>query len=141
MNRVKTAAAVLFLVLPLALQATAASAPDTAFLRSLARPAAPLLDPLAGPGTPAPSPRTCSVSRDCGDGNTVACTGNSLCAYSQKGVTCDNGPEVACPHYCSMAWTCEDCPNYVFFCASLSGDCGVTADGCNGASQRCICPY
>src|SRR5437588_487345 len=107
MNRAKTAAALLFLLLPFALQATTASAPDAAFLRSLGSPVAAPPDPLTGLGTPSPSSRTCSVSRACGDGNTAACTGVSSCTFSQRGVTCD-GTEVACPNYCTMSWTCSN---------------------------------
>lgn len=109
---------------------------DEAFLRSLAE--MPLdLPPV---GTPSPHPRACSVSRPCGDGNTAACIGNSSCVYSQKGVKCD-GVETACPNYCEMGWSCTECyPMLQMFCWSLSGDCGVTNTGCNGAEQNCPCP-
>jgi hypothetical protein len=139
MNRARIAVTLLFLLLPIAVQATAAEAPDTAFLRSLGSPGAAPSDPLNGLGTPTPSPRSCSVSRDCGDGNTVSCTGSGSCAYSQKSVTCD-GTEVACPNYCTMGWTCESCPGYTYFCWSLRGDCGVTGEACDGRPQRCLCP-
>ena len=135
---VVVALAFLSLTSPLA----AATAPsEEAFLRSLAQAAdAPQVEePPAGFGTPAPSPRTCTITRACGDGNSVGCTGNYSCVNTQKGVKCDT-MEYPCPNYCVMSWTCEDCPNYVFSCWSLKGDCGVTASGCDGRPQRCICP-
>lgn len=139
---------VAFAVLALALTApwTAKADPvaEETFLRSLSQtvqeqPAPTPGDPIPGAGDPAPQQRTCNISRACGDGNTVACTGNYSCANSQRGVTCD-GVETACPNYCSMGWTCQDCPSYAFFCWSLKGDCGVTNTGCDGRPQRCLCP-
>jgi hypothetical protein len=133
----------LALVAPVAASADRAS--DELFLQSLSRSVqAPaqepsLRDPVPGIGGPAPEQRSCSISRDCGDGNTVACTGTYSCAYSTKGVKCD-GAEVACPNFCSLGWTCRACPNYVSFCYSTKGDCGVTNDGCDGNSQECACP-
>ena len=122
--------------------AAATSAADEAFLRTLAAASVEepqVQEPLEGFGTPAPSPRACSISRDCGDGNTVSCVGQYSCANSIKGVKCDT-TEYQCPNYCAMSWTCEECPNYVSTCWSLTGDCGVTNSGCNGRPQRCICP-
>jgi hypothetical protein len=130
--------ALLLLVAPLAV---AALTVEEAFLLSLARDVPEEAeDPLAGVGTPDPVNRTCTISRDCGDGNVASCSGTYSCEYSQRGVTC-NGTEYACPNYCSMGWTCQDCPSYSFFCWSLRGDCGVTADGCDGRPQRCRCPF
>jgi hypothetical protein len=147
MKLVKLSAALVF-VLPLALFAFAAAPaaaadanPHAAFLQSLAQTVEePQEDPLPGVGVPDPTPQACTVSRPCGDGNTVSCTGTSSCVYSQKGVKCD-GVESACPNFCSMGWTCQDCPAYTFVCWSLSGDCGVTNSGCNGQPQRCFCPF
>lgn len=140
------ALSVILLSLVLASPLAAAPRPvsEEAFLRSLAQSAEPTVEPaveepLAGVGIPEPALKACNVSRPCGDGNTAACSGISSCVYSQKGVKCD-GVEHACPNYCSMGWTCAECPGYVHFCWSLSGDCGVTNDGCNGQPQRCLCP-
>jgi hypothetical protein len=126
----------LSLIVPAAAAADANS--DAAFLLSLAQDTS-RESPLTGVGTPAPAPMSCTVSRACGDGNTVTCTGTSSCVYSQKGVSC-NGVETPCPNYCTMGWTCQSCPNYAFWCQSLKGDCGVTGDGCDGRPQRCLCP-
>lgn len=114
------------------------------FLASLAREHGQLYAPTQLPsiGTPAPSPRSCSASRDCGDGNTAYCTGSYSCVYSQRGVTCDNNPEVACPNYCSLIDRCEDCNRYLT-CWSLAGTCQQTDDGisCDGGTPRhCTCP-
>ncbi len=142
-------AATLLLSAPLHLGAVGGSSPASppsvaAFLASLAigagQPGAPTERPAIG--TPAPSPRTCSISRDCGDGNTVYCTGTSSCVESQRGVTCDNNPEVACPNYCAIAESCADCNRYVT-CWSLAGNCQQTDDGisCDGGTPRhCTCP-
>jgi hypothetical protein len=82
----------------------------------------------------------CSISRDCGDGNTVSCVGTYSCAFSKRGVTC-SGVETACPNYCEMSWSCPNCPSIpVRSCYSLRGDCGVTGSGCNGGNQPCLCP-
>jgi hypothetical protein len=146
MKLVKLSAALAF-VLSLALFAFAAAPaaaddtnPHAAFLQSLAQTVEePQEGPLPGVGVPDPTLKACSVSRPCGDGNTVACTGVGSCVYSQKGVKCD-GVEHACPNFCSMGWTCPECPGYVFVCWSLSGDCGVTNTGCDGSAQSCFCP-
>jgi len=121
--------------------AAATSAADDAFLRTLATSVEEpqVTEPIEGFGTPAPTPRSCSISRDCGDGNTVSCVGNYSCANSIKGVKCDS-TEYACPNFCAMSWSCDECPNYVSTCWSLTGDCGVSNSGCNGRPQRCICP-
>ena len=122
--------------------AMATPATDAAFLQSLAQDAPQQQaqeDPLADLGTPPPSYKSCSISRPCGDGNTVACTGNYSCANSTKGVKCDS-TEYACPYYCTMGWSCQSCPSYSFWCQSLRGDCGVTAEGCDGRPKRCLCP-
>jgi hypothetical protein len=140
----QTAKLVVVFVLALAgaTAANATPAADAAFLQLLAQGAQqqPQEDSLAGLGTPAPTYKSCSISRDCGDGNTVACTGTYSCAYSTKGVTCDS-TEYACPNYCTMGWTCPvECPGRSYWCYSLKGDCGVTAEGCNGHPMRCLCP-
>jgi hypothetical protein len=141
MQTSKLVIAVLLLALAGTTTANATPAADAAFLQLLAQGAQQQTqkDSLAGLGTPAPTYMSCSISRDCGDGNTVACTGNYSCANSTKGVTCDS-TEYACPNYCTMGWTCPACPSYFFWCASLTGDCGVTAEGCNGRPKICICP-
>jgi hypothetical protein len=139
----------LLLSVPLRLAAAGGSSPaappsPAAFLASLAEEPGQLHSPTELPaiGTPAPSPRSCSISRPCGDGNTAFCTGSYSCVYSQRGVTCDNNPEVACPNYCAIAEPCEDCNRYVT-CWSLAGDCQQTDDGisCDGGTPRhCHCP-
>jgi hypothetical protein len=141
MKTAKLVVAVILLALACTTTANATPAADAAFLNLLAQGAQQQTqkDSLAGLGLPAPTYMSCSISRDCGDGNTVACTGNYSCANSTKGVTCDS-TEYACPNYCTMGWTCTDCPDYFFSCSSLRGDCGVTGEGCNGAPQRCFCP-
>lgn len=109
---------------------------DAAFLRLLAE----MPPDLPSVGIPTPENRACSISRPCGDGNVAACTGSSSCVYSQRGVKC-NGVETACPNYCEMGWSCQQCyPPISVFCWSLSGDCGVTNTGCNGGEQTCPCP-
>lgn len=136
-----TVVAVLMLALAGTTAANATPAADVAFLQLLAESSQQQAqeDSLAGVGIPAPTYMSCSISRNCGDGNTVACTGTSYCVYSTKGVTC-NSTEYACPHYCTMNWGCPACPSYPRSCQSLKGDCGVTAEGCDGRPQRCVCP-
>lgn len=111
-----------------------ASAADQAFIAALSQEPA---DPLAGIGIPAPSPRVCSVTRSCGDGNTVHCDGGGSCVYSTKGVTCDSTGEIACPHYCEISAGCP-CGGFIF-CRSLSGNCMDTNLGisCDGREVKC----
>ncbi|HRC87302.1 MAG TPA: hypothetical protein PK413_16990, partial [Thermoanaerobaculia bacterium] len=119
---------------------SALTASEEAFLQSLGTSGTQLgNDSAPGVGVPEPSLRSCSISRACGDGNTVSCTGTFSCVFSWRGVSC-NGNEVPCPNYCSMGWRCSECPLYVFSCFSLKGDCGVSASGCDGNDQECSCP-
>ena len=115
---------------------------DALFLQSLEQtadlPAAPDV-PASSNGAPVPMLKACSISRDCGDGNTVACTGTASCIYTPRGVKCDSR-YVDCPHACTMTYWCE-CGNTWKSCSSLYGDCGVTNTGCNGIPQFCaFCP-
>jgi hypothetical protein len=140
MRKLMSAAVFLLLVLAVPSISAAESGHDAAFLASLAQQAqsqagpSTTQDPLSGLGTPAPVQRSCSISRDCGDGTTAACTGTYSCVTSQTGVNCDN-VEYSCPNYCYMEWTC--C-NGIAWCQSFRGDCGVTAAGCNGRPQNCF---
>ena len=142
MRTAKLVVAVLLSALAGTTAANAKPATDAAFLQLLAaggQQQQTQEDSLPGVGTPAPTYKSpCSISRACGDGNTVACTG-SYCANSTKGVKCDS-TEYACPGFCTMLWSCAGCPNYTFWCNSLRGDCGVTAEGCDGFAQVCVCP-
>lgn len=141
-----TIVAVFVLALAGTTAAHSLTAADAAFLQSLAESGQqPLIqedDPIAG-GMLAPIYKSCSIFRDCGgedEENVVACVGDYSCADSTKGVTCDS-TEYVCPLYCSMQWTCPvQCPGYSYWCSSLKGDCGVTADGCDGRPQLCLCP-
>ena len=101
--------------------------------------AAPVEDVVPDLGSPGPISLACSVSRDCGDGNSLACTGNFSCHYSLQGVNCDNTNH-PCPNFCSLGWRCGECPGYSFFCFSTYGDCGITNSGCAGEPQVCACP-
>ncbi|HEV8578403.1 MAG TPA: hypothetical protein VGX68_04915 [Thermoanaerobaculia bacterium] len=113
---------------------------DRAFLQALANPQ----EALPGVGTPAPQFKTCSASTDCGDGNTAACTGNSICQVTIAGVKCD-GVETKCPNYCSIGMSCQCCNGpYTMFCFSRQGNCQYTSGGisCNGSEITCenSCP-
>jgi hypothetical protein len=119
--------------------AATTSAADAAFLQQLARqqPAEPLPPAVGAPGM---VPKECSVSRDCGDGNTVSCVGTYSCQYTYRGVRCDNGGEIACPNFCEARISC--CGTWTI-CASTSGDCQYTGDGgisCNGYTTYCDIP-
>ena len=107
----------------------AASAPLAAPVATDLESGAPLF------GTPAPTFMSCSISRACGDGNTAACTGNSSCVNSLRGVSCD-GVETACPNFCTISL---NCPRGVLTCASLAGACTTTPNGiaCNGHEHVC----
>jgi hypothetical protein len=88
---------------------------------------------------PAWTPKSCSASFNCGDGNTIACTGNSICqVYSLVGsVVCD-GHETACPNRCYAYIWC-DCG--VIQCYSTYGNCNQETPGCNGRTLNCNkCP-
>ena len=137
MRHVVLVAAVVLLMTAGASGAAADSGSDAAFLDWLAQQPA---DPLPGVGTPEPVPMACSVSRDCGDGNTVGCTGNYSCVYSYRGVRCDNGSEIACPNFCQI--TFPSCCGGGISCSSTSGDCHYIDDGvsCNGYDARCYPP-
>ena len=118
--------------------ASGPSPADLAFLQSLAGTEAP----APAIGTPAPKSLTCTATVDCGDGNTVTCTGQSICQVTSPGVKCD-GVETRCPNYCTIGMTCNCCDGTrTQFCSSRSGDCQRTEDGiaCNGIQRRCICP-
>jgi hypothetical protein len=122
--------------------AATTSAADAAFLQQLARqpPAQPQPPELPAPGAPGMVPKECSVSRDCGDGNTAACVGDYSCQYTYRGVRCDNGGEIACPNFCEARISC--CGTWTV-CASTSGDCQYTGDGgisCNGYTSYCEIP-
>jgi hypothetical protein len=142
-----TASIVATLLLTAGFAATAAADPgspspsNAAFLKSLAGPQEGLPPEV---GTPAPQWKSCSVSNDCGDGNTAACTGTSGCTTTIAGVQCD-GTEVRCPHYCAISMNCDCCNGpYVTSCWSLRGDCQYVTDGiaCNGNTITCAqsCP-
>jgi hypothetical protein len=86
---------------------------------------------------------SCQISRDCGDGNTVQCSGNASCSVSQKGVTCD-GQEVACPNFCQISLNCTECRR-ISTCWSTAGDCMFTTFGisCRGIERTCdmVCRF
>lgn len=126
-------ALMIVLCLSLIVPAAATADSDAAFLLSLAQDIS-RESPLTGVGTPAPTPKECSISRSCGDGNTVACTGTSSCVYSPMGVQCGT-TQVSCPAACRMDFQCGACGYYS--CISLKGDCGITGEGCNGHPQVC----
>src|SRR5688572_15295663 len=107
MQTAKLVVSVLVLALAGTTAANGTSAADAAFLQLLAEGGQQQTqeDSLSGVGTPAPTYKECSVSRACGDGNTVACTGTGSCVYSTRGVKCDS-TEYACPAYCTMGWSC-----------------------------------
>lgn len=116
------------------------TAADLAFLDSLAQSPANLPEL----GTPEPQWKTCTATTDCGDGNTVSCTGNSICQITQAGVKCD-GNEVQCPNFCTISIGCQCCSGwYTTFCWSRSGNCQYTSNGiaCNGYEVTCeqTCP-
>jgi hypothetical protein len=113
-------------------------ASDAAFLAWLGQ-QPPSAEPMPGIGTPAPVPKECSVSRDCGDGNTVACVGTYSCQYTYRGVKCDGGGEIACPNFCEVRIYC--CGTFTT-CGSTSGDCHYTDNGisCNGYESTCDTP-
>lgn len=117
--------------------AAADSGADAAFVDWLAQQPA---EPLPGVGTPEPVPMACSVSRDCGDGNTAACTGNYSCVYTYRGVRCDNGSEIRCPNFCEITY--HACCGGGISCSSTSGDCHYTSNGisCNGNEATCDPP-
>jgi hypothetical protein len=113
---------------------------DAAFVRSLADPELTLPEV----GVPEPQLKSCNVSVDCGDGNIVACTGNSSCQTTIAGVKCD-GNEVQCPNFCSIGMSCDCCNGpYNTACWSRRGDCQYTGGGisCNGVELTCqsTCP-
>jgi hypothetical protein len=84
----------------------------------------------------------CSASADCGDGNTVACTGSGVCEETLAGVKCD-GNEVRCPNYCSIGMPCYCCDGpRTTYCHSRRGDCQFIPGGiaCDGEAYECDCP-
>jgi hypothetical protein len=145
--RTLTATALLLVALtgPALADAGAPNPADLAFLQSLAgteAPAAGTDAPAPAIGTPAPKSLTCTATVDCGDGNTVTCTGNSICQVTNPGVKCD-GVETRCPNYCVIGMSCQCCDGTrTQSCFSRSGNCQRTDEGiaCNGIQRRCICP-
>jgi hypothetical protein len=94
------------------------------------------------PAVRSPEPElktTCSISRNCGDGKVVSCTG-SYCTNTVRGVQC-NGVHHDCPNFCSRSTPCPPC-GQVNSCISLSGNCTDNPVGCNGTSleENCSCP-
>lgn len=133
MKHLALVATVLLLMAGGSSSVAADSGSDAAFLDWLAQQPT---EPLPGVGTPEPIPMECSVSRDCGDGNTVGCVGNYSCVYTYRGVRCDNGSEIRCPNFCEIRYPC--CGGDIA-CASTSGDCHYTSNGisCNGYESTC----
>lgn len=139
--RILTVTALLLVALagPALADAGAPGPADLAFLQSLAEDGAP----APAIGTPAPKSLDCTATVDCGDGNTVTCTGQSICQVTNPGVKCD-GVETRCPNYCTIGMTCQCCDGTrVQTCFSRSGDCQHTSGGiaCNGIQRRCLCPF
>jgi hypothetical protein len=87
--------------------------------------------------TPAATPKTCTASFNCGDGNTISCVGNSTCqVYSYVGAVSCDGNRTDCPNQCRAYIHCQ-CG--VLQCYSTSGNC--TATSCNGFQLSCnFCP-
>jgi len=122
-----------------AAEAVQPSPADPIFLASLAEP----LEPLTGLGTPAPVPMSCSISRACGDGNTVSCTGTTSCQYSIDGVKC-NGNNVPCPNACTSGIDCNcNGTPYFGYCISTAGNCQFSPPACDGQVMDCnfLCPF
>jgi hypothetical protein len=110
------------------------SAADLDFLASIAAPGA---EPAIG--TPAPQSTVCNASSDCGDGNTVYCSGQSTCQVTAAGVKCD-GNEVKCPNYCEISIYCECCNGpYITYCFSRTGGCAYTSGGITCGSGEITC--
>jgi hypothetical protein len=127
---------------PMSVEAATPSPADVAFARSLADPQA---IPLPEVGTPDKQLKSCSISSDCGDGNTVSCTGNWSCQVTTAGVKCDNN-EVQCPNFCSIGMSCQCCSGYYSgACFSRTGPCQYTSGGisCGGNEWTCemFCPF
>lgn len=88
---------------------------------------------------PAGTPKSCSASFNCGDGNTIVCTGNSTCqVFSYVGMVRCDGNDTVCPNRCYAYIWC-DCG--VIQCYSTYGDCDQQTPGCNGRALSCNkCP-
>lgn len=80
---------------------------------------------------------SCTAQLDCGDGNTVSCSGSTSCQTTIAGVKCD-GQEVRCPNFCSVG---VQCPCGLTICWSTSGNCTQFPPTCNGRELRCRCPF
>jgi hypothetical protein len=121
-------------------------AADLAFLDSIAEPAASRLGEVTLPedGKLDLQSSTCEITSDCGDGNSVSCTGTAICKTTIAGVSC-NGTEVQCPNFCQIGQSCDCCNGpYTGFCWSRRGDCQYTNEGimCDGRTFTCarMCP-
>lgn len=80
---------------------------------------------------------SCSASFNCGDGNTVSCTGTKTCSVTGAGVKCD-GVSTNCPNRCTVYEQCYcggvlQCSSNVGACSQ--GDDTVTCDG-----KTLVCP-
>lgn len=129
---------VLPLVLVLALFALPAGAADGVASAS-SDSATPFLD--TQPGDDLAWLTGCSAEYDCGDGNTVSCTGNTSCYVGYGSVTCD-GNQTFCPNYCTVQTPCWcPCPaRPTIQCSHPSGNCSVnpnTSVSCPPISVTC----
>jgi hypothetical protein len=139
----------LLLLLAVTLLAAAPVVADEAVLPA-AELAAPMSVATVGLGdldlAPAPFTATgCSASFNCGDGNTISCTGTSSCATYAYAVPnhikCD-GQKHYCPNMCYVQTFCPPAIpgniNYIQ-CASNVGNCSQTSSSvtCDGATFQC----
>ena len=83
----------------------------------------------------------CSASYDCGDGNTISCTGTNLCRITLVGflhaVECD-GNKTLCPNHCTVQEQCF-CGG-LLTCGSDVGDCQQGNDWVKCDGTRFDCP-
>ncbi|MEE8523029.1 MAG: hypothetical protein V3T72_03785 [Thermoanaerobaculia bacterium] len=84
---------------------------------------------------------SCSASYDCGDGNTISCTGHNLCRITLVGflhvVECD-GNKTFCPNSCTVQEQCY-CGG-TLTCGSDVGDCQQGNDWVKCDGTRFDCP-
>jgi hypothetical protein len=87
----------------------------------------------------APTPKSCSVSYTCQDGNVISCTGSYSCTVNTMTgeVSCD-GYKTICPNRCWLTLWCR-CGNVS--CISTRGDCQHNGSSitCNGYTSQCEC--
>lgn len=89
---------------------------------------------------------SCSATKNCSDGSTVSCTGDSSCLLGSDYAQCD-GQKTYCPsggQSCTASYTCpvpEYDHDYRLFCSDPNGNCSTNSFNdsvtCGSTTRTC----